>query len=377
VNTVDPGGTGLRALLLVDTDTAGDRRVLRWYRRLSERATRVDTLDIRNNGAGHSAARAAMLALQALLAGLAAAPRLAPRLRGRVAANPFLGLSAVWRWLGQAVRAAQSAAGPNAPSIVVANDLYCGVAASLAGWPAATRVVYDSHELQIHRHRKVGWLRVLVEHGLEQRVLRRADEVRVVNRAIADVMAQWHGPLARATIDLNDHYAHREAPSPPATARPALVYVGMATHGRLLERLAVPPEALGFDVRLYLLGTAPPAQGAGNATWTFGPIDYEADLLAHVRGRRCLMWCCLERRSLSYQLATPNKFFQALAAGVPVLASADTYLGELVRRHGIGAVLEDQPLAALAQQVQGEAYPRWVEAVVRLRQALRTGAAVA
>lgn len=363
------------ALVLVDADLGPDRRVQRTLQRLGARTVVVDLRSAAQpSGLLHLAdtAATAITIAAAAMVGLSRLPRLTDRLRGRVELFPLRGMRASWRWLRRArwtarALAAQSA---SAPQTVVANDLYCAVAATQVRWPAATRLVYDSHELQIHRNRKLGWLRVLVEAGLEQRALRRVDRLIVVNAAIRDLMAEWYDLPDQVEVDLNDHYTPREPMLAPTGRRPVLVYVGMGVAGRRLDVLRAPAAALGFDVRLYLLGTTlAPDQIA--AHWSIGPVDYEPDLRALQSSHRCLMWCCLDTHSLSYELATPNKFFQAIALGMPVVASRGTYLGRLVERHGIGVVLDECPLPELAARVDGAEYTQWVAAVLRFRDALR------
>jgi hypothetical protein len=55
-----------------------------------------------------------------------------------------------------------------------------------------------------------------------------------------------------------------------------------------------------------------------------------------VTERRCLMLCCHGNQCLSYSYSLPNKFFQSLVVGMPVIASLGTYLAELVEKHSLG-----------------------------------------
>jgi hypothetical protein len=256
---------------------------------------------------------------------------------------------------------------------VHANDLACGLAVTLLPSPGRVHLVYDSHELQINRQRRAGWLRILAEHAQEQRVVDRAEEVRTVNHAVAEAMQAVHPSLRSRPprVVANDWYTHHPLVDAPAAARPALVYVGRATLGRQLDRLG--QLDLGFDIYGWLLGATQgplPSQG----TWRYADSSYESELESVRRARRCLMWCCLDSESLSYRLATPNKLFQAMAMGIPVLASAGTYMEQLVRQHGIGAV-DDGDLPRLANEVQSAQYEIWLQNVQRFRRDLREGRA--
>ncbi len=86
------------------------------------------------------------------------------------------------------------------------------------------------------------------------------------------------------------------------------------------------------------------------------------------------MWCCLNAQALSYKLALPNKFFQALAVGIPVIASSGTYLADLVNRYELGFVVHDgTDFADLARRVRSPEYERWVYGVAAFREAFRKG----
>jgi len=232
--------------------------------------------------------------------------------------------------------------------------------------------VYDSHELQTHRHRRVGWLRALVEHQHESWILDAANEVRTVNVAVARTMRRLHPTLTTLPrIVTNDVYSHQEIEAASAREVPALVYLGRGTRGRLLERLDASPEQLGFQVHAWFLGSAPPS-GVRGEHWKQGTLNYEPEVSSLMRQRRCLMWCCLDTRALSYRLATPNKFFQALALCMPIVASPGTYLAELVERFGIGTIADDD-LSKLAALASSDTYLTWVKNVRSLRVQIRSG----
>jgi glycosyltransferase involved in cell wall biosynthesis len=263
-------------------------------------------------------------------------------------------------------------ANSNLPRVVYAHDLYCAVAALLIMPTPNARLIYDSHELQIHRHRKLGRLRILIEYGLEQRILRHANEVRTVNQAISTVMMDLYQIPATVRVEYNDHYTHHSPGVPSISDRPALVFVGKGLRGRQLEVLDRSSVELGFDVHAYLLGTRLPISISGRY-WHYGPEKYEEHLLALARSRRSMMWCCVDTTSMSYKLATPNKFFQALAMGIPIIASKGTYLAEIVHKYGIGAVFNGTNLPAISRQVMSPLYTQWVSGTKVFRVQLRSG----
>ena len=112
---------------------------------------------------------------------------------------------------------------------------------------------------------------------------------------------------------------------------------------------------------------------ANLANWRFGPEDYEEHLLQLTRSRRCLMWCCVENACLSYYFGLPNKFFQALAIGIPVIAMRGTWLACIVERHGLGAIFEEGGLGAIIAAVNGPEFETWCSNIAPFRERIRDG----
>jgi glycosyltransferase involved in cell wall biosynthesis len=372
----DPNA-GAGSLLVIDEPIEGDQRVMAARASLPPPVLVVDL----RNPIGTAWTKGFRDLFKLLARSLITAPwryrRVRGLLRGHVSDSAFAGSVAACRWLIRATRTAnrlKKLATERPPTVIHANDLYCALAAALVEWPRETRLIYDSHEFQIHRNRKAGWARILLEHALESFVISRAHEIRVVNHAIAKSIAEIHRvPDSRIRVIHNDFYKHRPMPSAPVTGRPAIVYVGRGVRGRCLEDLARPAGELPFDVHTFLLGDEIPRSLDARA-WTHNSdTDPKESLEELVASRRALMWCCLDANSLSYSLALPNKFFQAMALGIPIVASEGTYLADIVRQHGIGVVYDAQGLDTLAARIASTEFQDWSEAVSPFREQLWAG----
>ena len=367
-----------QSIMLVDDNVTGDLRLLRAKHAIG---CNLQIIDIRNGAEPHHRSLLRMvlivgwLVTQCLLTSFTRYRRLFRILGHKTPDSFFSGLPSCVRWLIRSARAGtvlKSLSRPNPPQLVYAHDLYCAVASVLTPPTPETALIYDTHELQIHRNRKTGLARLMIEYALEQRVLQQATEVRVVNRAIVELMTQLYDMPATVLVEYNDHFTHHPTTIPPVSRRPVLVYVGRGVQGRRLELLDRPPTDVGFDVHAYLLGARLPTSISGQY-WHYGPEQYEEHLLALARLVRCIMWCCVDTSSLSYQFATPNKFFQALAAGIPIIASKGTYLAEIVQKYGIGVVFDGSNLPKVAQQVMSPLYAQWVAGTETFRAKLRSG----
>lgn len=230
---------------------------------------------------------------------------------------------------------------------VYAADLYCAVTALPA--TGCCHVIYDSHELQFHRNRHTGWLRILLEVGLEQLVAWRVDEIWTVNKPLARIINDLHNPLPPIKVRPNNFYPYIPLSLPSENAPLAIVYVGKGTRGRRLEWLDTYP--LPCNIYMFLLGAKLPPGIIGKG-WNFGPNDYQ-DTLAHLaQSRRCFMWAVSELSCLSYRLALPNKFFQALAMGIPIISVKGSYLSEIVDDYKIGITASEETLSHLSNVVE-------------------------
>lgn len=298
--------------------------------------------------------------------------RLGTRVDARWASGLLASLGLMMRALTASIRIRRILNDAGGYVSIHAHDLYCGVAAAIAKGQREISLVYDAHELEIHRNRRAGWVRVLLEHGLEQFVLDRSTEFRTVNAAIWAVMVEWYRLPRQVRVVSNDFYPHKSTAVAPFQAAPAIVYVGQGVNSRALESLDRLSVIALFQVHVFLIGSTLPSHIKA-VGWRIGPSDYEADLIALSRERRCMMWCCLEKRCLSYELSTPNKFFQALAIGIPIIATQGTYLSEIVRAQDIGSIFDGDNLPTIRQEIVGEKYETWVKNIIRFRQQIRTG----
>jgi len=260
----------------------------------------------------------------------------------------------------------------------VASDLYTLPALAAAARRHGAALVYDARELYAALDSAHGRPVVsAVWQAVEDRYAPRADAVLTVGDAIADRLAERVGidrPLVlynapQAAPGAPDPAALRRALSLPDDGRMVVLYQGLFRQGRGLPSLAEATSRVE-GVRTVLIGEGAleaslaetgKALGDRLVVHPFVPPDR----LAALTPGADLGACLIEPLTESLRLSLPNKLFEYLAAGVPVLASplpeiravVDQGVGVLADPHDPGAVAD-----ALRAALDPAARSRWAAA---------------
>ncbi len=290
------------------------------------------------------------------------------------------------------VKAAQAAAAW-APDVVHAND---GNTLAPARWVArrtGARIVYDSHELWRHRNvRPDRPVARVVEAAIERRGIAAAAGVITVSPSIAAWLQSTYDLPKRPSLVRNIPRSSGDDADPPrdfagrlhdmvdlAPSAQVVAYGGRITTSRgieeTLQALALLPvsvhfvllgygepdylatlhtriEQLGLRPRVHFVGAVAPEQVAATLA--------DADLAVVFVRPVCL----------SYEFSLPNKLFEAIHAGLPIVAADLPDTAALVREHGVGEVFDlDHPAELAATMTRVLAAPQVY------RDAARTAAA--
>ena len=245
------------------------------------------------------------------------------------------------------------------------DSLFPCLAAARLGRRGA-RVIYDSHELwsghaadKLHTRR-----RALVR--FEGTMLRASDGLITASPAYTEAMISRHRyggpartvlnvPAFRSEVELQPYWAARDADD-----RVRVAAIGVFQYGRgaipLIQSLAHLPEEYVVD----LVGPVPqPAYEAlmraaaapfGDRVRFVGAIP--ADEVIPRLAASHISAVLIEPLSESYRLTAPNKLFDSLMAGTPIVGSDMGVIGAVVRATGAGEVCDVSNPADIARAVR-------------------------
>lgn len=241
-------------------------------------------------------------------------------------------------------------------------------------WPAAraagrrgARLLYDSHELfveqssLVHRSGVRGFWR-----WLERRLVRRVDRVLTVSAAIADNLRQAYDlepppVLVRNLPPFREPVAGnglRQALGLDGDDEPLVLYQGgFLTDNGLAEQITAMSR---IDAgRLVLLGSGPMEESLRSQVASLGLRDRVRFLPRHpfpqLHALTCgadLGLCVIKPTGNSFLWSMPNKLFEYLMAGLPVLAGDTPEIRRVIEDTGAGVLVDPQDPDAIADALR-------------------------
>jgi glycosyltransferase involved in cell wall biosynthesis len=251
------------------------------------------------------------------------------------------------------------------PSIIHAHDVATLVPGALAARVTGASLIYDAHELAsgvAYRHglvaRLVSWI--------ERIASRSAVRIVTVSDSIADRIRVTHGLQDRPLVVRNFCALPRPGGSTPGRSlrgslgidgRPLVLHQGAAAPGRGCENLVRAMASLE-DAHLAFLGTPEDSFGRKLAALAqalrveqrvhFVPAVPPAQLLA-TTAEADVGVILFEATSENYRLTLPNKLFEYVAAGIPVVGSSMPEVERVIAEHEIGWTVDPSSPDAIAR----------------------------
>ncbi len=243
-----------------------------------------------------------------------------------------------WRASTEEWDRAAAAAAPNA-DVFHAHDLNTLHAAVLARARAGGSLVYDSHEifLESGSHAvRPGWARRIFRRR-EAAWVAGVDALVTVNDALARELGSRYRPRQivvvhncppRTEHGVDTATPLRDALGLGADARVALYHGGFSRHRGLEELVAAAALPMLDGIHVVFLGWGSQAAEL-RALAAASPVAGRVHVLPAVSPDDLIDWVRdadvavmpIQDSTLNHRLSTPNKLFEALAAGVPVVAS--------------------------------------------------------
>lgn len=253
-------------------------------------------------------------------------------------------------------------------SLYYLHAFYQFPAVQLRCWMHGARFIYDAHDLYTidNEAPSPSWryrtLRVPFERWLEAQCVRRAAAVVTVSDSIAELHSRNFGRRPRVIRNCDDQRLHR---IPSHSIRVAagiaptdflFVVVGNAKEGQaLLQLLAALPE-VPARVHVALLGMRYESfrdqihvLGLASRVHILAPVKpFEVVPFIQTADAAMILYYA---RSLNYLYCLPNGFFQAVAAGLPLLYPNLPELSKLAAEYRLGVVIDPLSPASIAEGV--------------------------
>jgi glycosyltransferase involved in cell wall biosynthesis len=257
----------------------------------------------------------------------------------------------------QFARVSARAAAAWQPDVCHAHDLNALWGAARVARQQDALLVYDSHELwrRRNRHGELRPLGRLVDALQERRLIRRVDMVITVSPGIRDWLQRQYrlAVPVEAVRNLPLRRQHRDGPPLRELAgvgdERVLMYTGRITSGRGLEETVDALPGLPEDVVLVMLGYGDDLfvrqlhhradrRGVAHRVRQVPPVT--PDQVPAVASQADCALVAIEPVCLSYYFALPNKLFEAVQAGLPVLASDLPDMRTIIDGYQVGRLFQ-------------------------------------
>ena len=284
---------------------------------------------------------------------------------------PRRAIRSVWRMvaIGLTVRSQISQARLVAPNADIYHGMaYMGipVARALSRRQGANPVIYDARDIYVDAHnlaRLPRPARALLGR-IERRWARTANRVVTVNQGYAEVMAaRWGMGLPLVVMNCSDA---RRGPRDRrfhdrlglSAETPVVLYHGGLSPERGIEQLIAAMAQLPRCV-LVLMGYGALESRLPAMIAEHGLAD-RVRLLPPVPPGELLDWVAaadlaampIQASTLNHRLTTPNKLFEAMAAGVPVVASDLPGMSRIIEETGCGVTCDPADPSSIAAAIR-------------------------
>ncbi|MDX1455250.1 MAG: glycosyltransferase [Gammaproteobacteria bacterium] len=230
-------------------------------------------------------------------------------------------------------------------------------------------LVYDSHEYYLERNmqHRYSWLGKWLRQRMERRFVRAAAANITVNESIAKALGRQYG-VDDFHVIMNTPSGKRFENSDQVKLKEALgidegqtvvLYLGAITFNRGLKQ-AISSMKLLDECHLVLMGPGQPAfldelkrwaadEGVESKVHFFGPVPSE-EVTAYAASADIGI-APIENACLSYYYCSPNKVFEYILSGLPIVASDFPELKKIVSSYDVGLLFDPESPESIARAI--------------------------
>jgi glycosyltransferase involved in cell wall biosynthesis len=248
-------------------------------------------------------------------------------------------------------------------TVIHCHDLWVLPAAAMLSWVKFKFLIYDAHEyyagLELFVRKKIRkkiWLFV------EKIALRRVSVIITVSRQLADLYVERYPRIRNVEVIRNLPRREQvkslvDLKRPVDTTDKIVVYQGHFRPGRGLENLIRAFQHVS-EAHLLLIGGGELTeklhslvQGLSlkHRVTFYGYVP--TDELIRTTAAADLGIVLFEPTSINYAYALPNKFFEYVMAGIPVLASDIKTFSEYIDRYQFGRTVDPSNITAISNKM--------------------------
>lgn len=273
-------------------------------------------------------------------------------------------------WLDETLRFCRAAARyaqPLRPVIVHCHDLGTLPAGIAVAKSCGAKLVYDSHELEMHRNATYTAAVQRKRRAMETRGMQAADAVITVSDSIADHLANDY-KIARPHVIFNSpdfgelaenvRNVRDDLGLPPDA--PLAVYVGSVTVNRGIEQAV---QALAHYPDLHFATVGPVREqtrhralglasqlGVADRFHVLSPVQ-PSEVVSYIRSADVSV-LPIQNVCLSYYYCMPNKLLESVFAGVPVAVASLLELKKFVATHRVGLAMDETDPRSIAATIR-------------------------
>ena len=250
------------------------------------------------------------------------------------------------------------------PTIIHVNDWYVLPIAYLIKGSSKTKIIYDAHELESETNGITNDMRKMV-NLIEKFCWKKIDYFITVSPSILE----WYKAkyeINNASIIMNSPQIEkrndfvekemyfREKYSISQSSK-IFLYLGNLERGRGIHEILDAFSKLPSKYVIVFMGTGSleneilKYSSESNNIFVHKPVKHNE--VTKIASSADFGICLIENVSLSNYFCLPNKLFENIFAGLPVIASNFPDMGELVKKYGVGIIVENSA-EALAKAVE-------------------------